>query len=276
VKNIDKKTVESFGDEWNQYNQSSLAETELEKAWDQYFHIFPFDQIDLSSEGFDMGCGSGRWAKFVAPKVKLLNCIDPSSKALNVAKKNLGNFSNINFYEGSANHNDLTPESQDFGYSLGVLHHIPDTLEGIKGCAELLKKDAPFLLYLYYDLENRSSTFILLWKLSDILRKFICILPHQIKLILTFLIAIFVYFPLARIALIAEKLKVNVSQFPLTDYRHKNFYFMQTDALDRFGTRLEHRFNQQEIRKMLKEAGFKNITFSEKLPFWVCISYKSL
>ena len=33
-----------------------------------------------------MGCGSGRWAKFIAPKVKILNCIDPSFKALKVAK----------------------------------------------------------------------------------------------------------------------------------------------------------------------------------------------
>ena len=33
-----------------------------------------------------MGCGSGRWAQFVAPRVKKLFCIDPS-EAINVAKK---------------------------------------------------------------------------------------------------------------------------------------------------------------------------------------------
>lgn len=275
MKNIDKKTVESFGDEWNQYNQSSLSEEDLEKAWNQYFHIFPFEKINSTSEGFDMGCGSGRWARFVAPKVKILNCIDPSKKALSVAKKNLTNSLNVNFLEGSSNSNDLTPESQDFGYSLGVLHHTPDTLEGIKGCAKILKKDAPFLLYLYYKLENRSASFVMLWRLSDILRRFICKLPYKLKLLLTSIIAVLIYFPFARIALIAEKLKFDVSQFPLTDYRYKKFYFMQTDALDRFGTRLEQRFNKEEICQMLQEAGFKNITFSEKLPFWVCISYKA-
>ena len=34
-----------------------------------------------------MGCGSGRWANFIAPKVKILNCIEPSKQALDVAKK---------------------------------------------------------------------------------------------------------------------------------------------------------------------------------------------
>ena len=36
-----------------------------------------------------MGSGSGRWAKLFAPKVKILNCIEPSEKAIEEAKKNL-------------------------------------------------------------------------------------------------------------------------------------------------------------------------------------------
>lgn len=275
MKNIDKLTVDGFGDEWKQFNQSTLSELELRKAWNQYFDIFPFNTLPDNSEGFDMGCGSGRWARFVAPRVGILNCIDPSSKALTVAKNNLNEFKNINFFEGSVSDNILKESSQDFGYSLGVLHHIPDTLEGIKDCSKLLKKDAPFLLYLYYNLENRPFFFRLLWKISNLLRKFLSILPHKLKYIITSLIAIFVYYPLARIALLAEKMNVDVSNFPLVDYRNKPFYFMQTDALDRFGTRLEKRFSKEDISFMLKESGFKNISFSEGLPYWVCISFKA-
>ena len=43
MKNIDKKTVEDFGEEWNKYNQSSISDEELRIAWNQYFEIFPFD-----------------------------------------------------------------------------------------------------------------------------------------------------------------------------------------------------------------------------------------
>ncbi len=274
MKNTDQKTVDGFGAEWNKYNQSSIPTEELEKSWNQYFDIFPFEKLHNDSQGFDMGCGSGRWAKFVANKVNHLNCVDPSIEALDVAKRNLSSYSNVSFYHGSANENPLIKNSQDFGYCLGVLHHIPDTLEGIKACSDLLKKDAPFLLYLYYDFENRSRLFKLIWKISNIFRKFISLMPRNLKIFTTSIIAFFIYYPLARTALIFEKFGVNVSNFLLTDYRKKSFYFMRTDALDRFGTQLEKRFSREEISHMLKEAGFKDITFSNNMPFWVCVSYK--
>ena len=275
MKNIDKKTVEDFGEEWNKYNQSSIPDEELKKSWNHYFDMFSFEELSNDSEGFDMGCGSGRWAKFVANKVHLLNCIDPSEKALNVAKRNLSNFSNIRYFNASVNDNILKENSQDFGYCLGVLHHIPDTLEGIKACAKLLKKNAPFLLYLYYNFENRSSFFKLIWRLSDFIRKIISSLSPKTKIFITSIIAYLIYYPLARFAFISEKLGIDVSNLPLSDYRNKSFYFMKTDALDRFGTRLEKRFSKDEIKRMLQEAGFRDIRFSKNMPFWVSISRKS-
>jgi len=275
MKNIDKKTVEDFGEEWNKYNQSSIPDEELKKSWNQYFDMFSFEELSNDSEGFDMGCGSGRWAKFVANKVHLLNCIDPSEKALNVAKRNLSNFSNIRYFNASVNDNILKENSQDFGYCLGVLHHIPDTLEGIKACAKLLKKNAPFLLYLYYNFENRSFFFRLIWKLSDFIRIIISSLSSKTRIFITSVIAYLIYYPLARFAFVSEKLGIDVSNFPLSDYRSKDFYFMKTDALDRFGTRLEKRFSKDEIKRMLQEAGFRDIRFSKNMPFWVSISRKS-
>ena len=275
MKNIDKKTVEDFGEEWNKYNQSSIPDEELKKSWNQYFDMFSFEELSNDSEGFDMGCGSGRWAKFVANKVHLLNCIDPSEKALNVAKRNLSNFSNIRYFNASVNDNILKENSQDFGYCLGVLHHIPDTLEGIKACAKLLKKGAPFLLYLYYNFENRPFFFKILWRLSDFLRKRISSLSPKTKIFFTSILAYLIYFPSARFALASEKLGIDVSNFPLSDYRKKPFYFMKTDALDRFGTRLEKRFTKDEIQRMLQKAGFRDIRFSKNMPFWVSISRKS-
>ena len=247
MQNIDKKVVDDFGEEWSKFSQSIISESDLKKSWSQYFSIFPFDSLEADSEGFDMGCGSGRWAKFVAPRVHHLNCIDPSKKALNVAKKNLSQYKNISFYNASVSDATLKKNSQDFGYCLGVLHHIPNTKQGIKDCASLLKKNAPFLLYLYYNFENRSSLFKALWKISNLIRKFCSIMPTKFKILLTTIIAYVIYLPLARMSLILEKLGLNVNNFPLSDYRNKSFYFMKTDSLDRFGTRLEKRFSKDEI-----------------------------
>ena len=175
-----------------------------------YFDIFPIEELDKNSIGFDMGCGSGRWAKFIANKVGTLNCIDPSKQALEVAKRNLSEYSNVNFMNVSVGDRVLEEKSQDFGYCLGVLHHVPDTLSGIKSCAIPLKENAPFLIYLYYNFENRSFLFKWIWKLSDLLRRVISVLPSKAKVGIAALIALLVYFPLARFSLIVEKFGVNV------------------------------------------------------------------
>jgi exonuclease III len=71
-----------------------------------------------------------------------------------------------------------------------------------------------------------------------------------------------------------EKLGVNVSNFPLTAYRHRSFYVMRTDALDRFGTRLEQRFTQVQIREMMEAAGLRDIRFSDHAPFWCAVGIR--
>ena len=49
---------------------------------------------------------------------------------------------------------------------------------------------------------------------------------------------------------------------------------MRTDALDRFGTRLEQRFTREEIKDMMKNAGLGDIEFSKSKPFWVAVGFK--
>ena len=98
--NIDQNTVSSFGNEWYDFDQSKMSYMEIKKIFDEYFSIFPFYLLTDKSEGFDMGCGSGRWARLMAPKVKKLHCIDPSS-AIEVARRNLSDCNNIIFHNYS-------------------------------------------------------------------------------------------------------------------------------------------------------------------------------
>ena len=274
-KNIDKKVVSDFGREWDKFNHLDMDNSSLKTSFDSYFSMFPFETLPNNAEGFDMGCGSGRWAKFVAPLTYKLNCIDPSELALKQASQNLSIHSNCNFECATASENSLEESSQDFGYSLGVLHHTPDTFEALESCARKLKPGAPFLIYLYYSLDNKPVWYKLLWQVSNFLRKIISKLPFPIKFFISQIIGLLIYFPLARICLIMEKLGFNVKNFPLSDYRSKPMYILRTDALDRFGTRLEHRFSQIEIVDMLKRAGFSNITFSKNPPFWTALAYKN-
>jgi len=220
-----------------------------------------------------VGCGTGRWARWIAPKVKTLNCIDPSS-AINIAKKNLKEFSNVNFYNESIDSCTIKKNSQDFGYSLGVLHHIPNTKKALKACVKFLKPGAPFLLYLYYAFDNRPLWFKFLWKFQNIFRIIISSLPSGIKKLLSNIIAIVIYFPLSRFSQILEKLNISIKNIPLSFYRNKSLYTMMTDSRDRFGTPLEKRFTKKEIKEMMENSGLGDVIFSSEEPFWCAIGYK--
>tara|TARA_B100000900_G_scaffold404645_1_gene413281 strand:+ start:710 stop:1534 length:825 start_codon:yes stop_codon:yes gene_type:complete len=273
MSNIDDKTVKSFGDEWSRFDQSSMSSEESEKIFKEYFLIFPWEKINQSSEGFDMGCGSGRWAGIVAPKVGKLNCIDPSN-AIEVARNSLKHLKNITFERASVDNSSMPQNSQDFGYSLGVLHHIPNTTSAIKSCVQYLKPGAPLLLYLYYKFDNRALWYRVLWRLSDFFRIIINPLPPILKHFVTNLIAAFIYLPLARLAKLFSKLGLSTKSFPLSYYQDHSFFTMKTDSRDRFGTPLEQRFTKKEIEIMMIESGLEKISFSDHAPYWCVVGYK--
>jgi SAM-dependent methyltransferase len=267
--NIDPATVKGFGEEWDAFDQTAMTPEEHALIAREYFGIFPFDALPPDAEGFDLGCGSGRWAAWILPRVGLLHCIDPAELALNVARRRIGDDPRACFHHADVDHIPLAENSQDFGYSLGVLHHIPDTAAAMRQCVKRLKPGAPFLVYLYYRFDNRPAWFRGVWRVSNGMRKGISRLPFPLRKGVSNVLALTLYWPLARGARLAEKMGAKVSSFPLSHYRDKSFYTMRTDSLDRFGTRLEHRFTRKEIEAMMKGAGLTNIRFSEREPFWV-------
>lgn len=276
--NVDSAVAEDFGREWNRFQQDAVPSPELTKSFDEYFSIFPWSDLPPNAVGFDAGCGSGRWAAMVAPRVGTLHCVDAAAEALAVAQTKLTNQgqSNCHFHHCSVGDMPFADDSMDFAYSLGVLHHIPDTAAGVASCARKLKAGAPFLLYLYYSLEDRPWWFRAIFHGSDIVRRLLCRMPHAIKCFVSDLAALLIYWPLSRMAGVVEKLTGrDVDGMPLAAYRDKSFYTLRTDALDRLGTRLERRFNQQQMREMMTAAGLTDIRFSDHRPFWCAVGIKS-
>lgn len=267
------KVIEGFGDEWTRFDQSSLTEQERAAIFESYFSIFPWHALPARAAGFDLGCGTGRWAKTVALRVGRLHCIDPSA-ALDVARKNLAQLKNCDFYKAAADDIPLCDASMDFGYSLGVLHHIPDTQSALGSCVKKLKPGAPFLVYLYYAFDNKPFWFRAIWRFTDILRRVISHMPYGLRYLVSQALAVLVYLPAARTAGILEKTGLDVGNLPLSAYRHRSFYTMRTDALDRFGTRLEQRFTRKEIETMMRRAGLERIVFSDNVPFWCAVGYR--
>ncbi len=269
----DLQTIEDFGDEWIRFNQQKVPISELNDQFNSYFVNFPWEKINKNSVGFDAGSGSGRWAYFVSSKVKILHCIEPSN-AIEKSKKLLLNKSNCIFHKSSIKDLKLKNETMDFGFSIGVLHHTEDPQENLNACVNKLKKGSPFLLYLYYSLEDTPIFYKILWKLSDYLRKIISKFPFKTKILICDLIAITVYLPLARFAFFLNIFKIPISYFPLSFYYNKSLFTMRTDSLDRFGTKVEYRYLKKEFIQMMKNAGLDNIIINKNKPFWTGVGTK--
>lgn len=56
----DERTVTGFGQEWNKFDHSQMDEAQFTEMFSDYFSLFPWDELPPQSEGFDLGCGSGR------------------------------------------------------------------------------------------------------------------------------------------------------------------------------------------------------------------------
>lgn len=270
--NIDWKTVESFGEEWEKFN--FFSDEEIKKAGDEYFDIIDDKMLSVNSLVLDVGCGSGRWSKYIVDKVSFVEAIDPSDAVLSAVQLLEGD--NVRVTQASVENIPFNDNSFDFVFSLGVLHHIPDTNEALKRCVEKVKVGGFFMVYLYYSLDNRGFLYKMLFKLSNSFRWIISKLPSGLKKIICDVIAILVYAPFAFLAklFLSIGLKRIAMKLPLYNYHDKSFKLLRNDSLDRFGTPLEQRFSKQEITKMMEESGLTNIKFSSKEPFWHAVGQK--
>lgn len=158
MRNIDKHTVDSLVDEWSRFEHPLMTDSEARKVFDEYFAVFRRDTLPPDAVGFDMGCGSGRWARRVTPRVGRLHCID-RSEAIDVTRANLAEYTSIRFHEASVDKPELPPDSLDFGYFLAVLHQVSDTATAVRSCVALLKLGAPLLFYLYCAFDNLTCCF---------------------------------------------------------------------------------------------------------------------
>ena len=273
--NKNDRVVKGFGEEWSRFTQRELLPDERQAIFEDYFSIFSWDTLPVNASGADIGCGSGRWAMLVAPLVGELHLVDASAAALDVARRNLDRAGNVRFHHASVDELPFAEGSLDFAYSLGVLHHVPDTLAALRSVARVLKPGAPLLVYLYYAFDNRPQWFRALWRLSDWIRRVISRLPVRPRNAVCDVIAVTVYWPLARLAKVLDGFGLLPTAWPLAAYRDRSFYTLRTDALDHFGTRIEQRFTRTEIEAMLRAGGFDGIRFSDRLPYWCAVGVKA-
>jgi SAM-dependent methyltransferase len=264
--NADRDTVRSFGDEWNRF--ASFTEEENQRAGDQYFDIVTSEMLNANTTALDLGCGTGRWSRYLSPRVRFIEAVDPG-EAVRAAAPYVASCRNVRITRAGYGSLPFDKGSFDFVFSLGVVHHLPDTVGAIREAASMLKEKAWLLLYIYYSLDNRNRPYRLLFRASDILRRLISRLPRRSKFFVCELIAVVAYGPFVLLSRLLKRVGGGAWKLvPLSYYADKPWRVCRNDALDRFGTPLEKRFSRSQIRQMLLAAGLTEIRFSEHAPYW--------
>ncbi|HUS02865.1 MAG TPA: class I SAM-dependent methyltransferase, partial [Chitinophagaceae bacterium] len=131
--NIDEKVVEEFGEEWLKFHE--FTDEMISKSVGEYFDIIDDRVINKNTYAIDIGCGSGRWTKVMAPRAGFIEAVDPSN-AIFAADRLLKNIDNVRLTKASINTLPFDDDTFDFAMCVGVLHHIPDTQQAMKDCVK--------------------------------------------------------------------------------------------------------------------------------------------
>lgn len=264
--------VGSFDYEWRRF--STIATPELQSVAGQYFDVVPERLFASDQVVLDAGCGAGRWAYETAKRGARVIALD-LGLSVEVAKRNTAATGRVACVQADLRELPLGDGAVDWAYSLGVIHHIPDTAVALSRVVRTVRPAGALLLYVYYDLDGRGFAYRALFRLSDVLRCVVSRLPRAAANAIASLVALTVYWPLARLAAVASRLGLEglSRSMPLTFYRDLSFGIMRNDSLDRLGTRLEKRYKREEVLAMMENAGVRDIRMSPQPPFWHAIGF---
>jgi SAM-dependent methyltransferase len=266
--NLDRDTVRAFGREWQRF--SEFTDDEIARGGREYFEDLLPDAALRGARVLDVGCGSGRWTRYLAARAAFVEAADPSDAA-GVAARATAGLPNVRVVQAGVASLPYPDASFDIVVSVGVLHHVPDTQAAVSRLVELLRPGGLLYLYLYYALDGRPWSYRAAFHASRTLRAVISRLPGPAKVVASDVAAVTIYWPLITLARTLRRVRPGSAmheRVPLHYYADKPWKIVRNDALDRLGTPLERRFTRAEVAALLRAAGLEEITFGERMPRW--------
>jgi 2-polyprenyl-3-methyl-5-hydroxy-6-metoxy-1,4-benzoquinol methylase len=139
-----EQTKTGFGRQWNTY-QVQRPEEDL-----AYFcSKTGVDPVYLKGKlVLDAGCGSGRYSKIAGEAEATVIGVDLSS-AVETAAANTAHLPNVHIIQTDIFRLPFKPQLFQFIYSIGVLHHTPDTKKALFSLIPLLSDTGEIAVWLY-------------------------------------------------------------------------------------------------------------------------------
>lgn len=145
----DEAYAASFAFEWKRWRRTQFDTGSRRTSESAFTASTGKRPCELSGKlVLDAGCGAGRYMDLVAREGAEVLGVD-LSLAVEVARENLGTLPNCHFIQTDLLRLPFLPETFDFIYSIGVLHHTPNTRESFSRLVPTLKPSGEVAIWVY-------------------------------------------------------------------------------------------------------------------------------
>jgi uncharacterized protein YbaR (Trm112 family) len=238
--------AESFGDQWHRFRTVQLDSRNGTRESEASFGLktgwTPEEVRDRLV--LDAGAGAGRYAEVAAGWGAEVVAVD-LTRAIDVAAENLRGRPSAHCVQADILALPFRSETFDMVYSIGVLHHTPDTAAAFRRVAMLVKKGGQLAVYVY--LAGGLARYA-----SDIFRIVSTRLPRPLVYYASTL-AIPLYF-VHRIPYLGR-----VSQSLLPTNLHPHWRWRWLDTFDWYTPRYQWKHRYPEVLRWFRDAGFSDL-----------------
>lgn len=239
------KYVDSFSFEWNTFYDVQMDILNNTDESDKTFRYKTgWKPEDLKNKLIlDIGIGAGRFADIVSGWGGEVVGIDLSF-AVEAAFKNIGKRPNVHIIQADIFNLPLRNEVFDHMYSIGVLHHTPDTKKAFKSVIPFLKRGGEFAVFIY-----EKGIY---HRYSDLWRKITVRLPLRVMYVLS-AVSIPLYY-IHKIPFLGPAL-----QFALPTANWPKWEWRWLDTFDWYTPKYQWKHTYPEVYRWYMENGFSNM-----------------
>lgn len=139
----------NFGFEWNLHNRTQLDTASRHESEETFIEKTGFHREDFEGKLIlDVGCGMGRFSDVASRWGATVVGIDLTS-AVDAAHANIGGRDNVHLAQADVFKLPFRDGTFDFIFSIGVLHHTPDTRAAFDQLPRLLKPGGRIAIWVY-------------------------------------------------------------------------------------------------------------------------------
>jgi len=243
--------AESFGDEWHRFRtvqlDSANGTRESEEGFARKTGLGPADLRDRLV--LDAGVGAGRYAEVAAHWGAEVVGID-LTRAIDAARENLRARSGAHLVQADIFALPFRDATFDVAYSIGVLHHTPDTAAAFRCVAAMVKKGGQLAVYVY-------QAGGLMRYVSDALRRVTTRLPRPVVYYGS-LVAVPLHY-LHTLPVVGR-----ATQVLLPTIDHPRWQCRWLDTFDWYTPRYQWKHRYPEVLRWFREAGFTDLYVADE------------